>query len=60
MVIRTCSVQMWVCSNSKYKGEIGDILENYPKDFIGVCREVNGRWWIPTIYNTEKYAFKNG
>ena len=33
-------------SNQKYKGEIGDILENYPKDFINVCKEVNGRWWI--------------
>ena len=42
-------------SNQKYKGEIGDILENYPKDFINVCKEVNGRWWIPAIYNTEKY-----
>ena len=42
-------------SNKKYKGEIGDILENYPKDFINVCREVNNRWWIPAIYNTEKY-----
>ena len=42
-------------SNKKYKGEIGDILENYPKDFINVCKEVNDRWWIPAIYNTEKY-----
>ena len=42
-------------SNKKYKGEIGDILENYPKDFINVCKEVNGRWWIPAIYQTEKY-----
>ena len=42
-------------SNKKYKGEIGDILENFPKDFINVCKEVNGRWWIPAIYNTEKY-----
>ena len=42
-------------SNSKYKGEIGDILENYPKDFINVCRQVNDRWWIPAIYQTEKY-----
>ena len=38
-----------------HKGEIGDILENYPKDFINVCKEINGRWWIPAIYNTEKY-----
>ena len=36
-------------SNKKYKGEIGDILENYPKDFINACKEVNGRWWIPFI-----------
>tara|TARA_A100001015_G_scaffold314037_1_gene422649 strand:+ start:389 stop:796 length:408 start_codon:yes stop_codon:yes gene_type:complete len=42
-------------SNQKYKGEIGDILENYPKDFINVCKEVNNRWWIPAIYQTEKY-----
>ena len=42
-------------SNKKYKGEIGDILENYPKDFINVCKEVNDRWWIPAVYNTEKY-----
>ena len=42
-------------SNEKYKGEIGDILENYPKDFINVCRQVNDRWWIPAIYQTEKY-----
>ena len=42
-------------SNSKYKGEIGDILENYPKDFINVCKEVNGRWWIPAVYQTENY-----
>ena len=42
-------------SNQKYKGEIGDILENYPKDFINVCKENNGRRWIPAIYNTEKY-----
>ena len=42
-------------SNSKYKGEIGDILENYPKDFINACKEVNGRWWIPAVYQTENY-----
>ena len=42
-------------SNQTYKGEIGDILENYPKDFINVCKEVNNRWWIPAIYQTEKY-----
>ena len=42
-------------SNQKYKGEIGDILENYPKDFINACKEVNGRWWIPAIYQTENY-----
>ena len=42
-------------SNKNYKGEIGDILENYPKDFINVCRQVNDRWWIPAIYNTESY-----
>ena len=42
-------------SNQKYKGEIGDILENYPNDFINVCKKVNDRWWIPAIYNTEKY-----
>ena len=42
-------------SNKKYKGEIGDILENYPKDFIKACKEVNGRWWIPAVYQTENY-----
>ena len=42
-------------SNKKYKGEIGDILENYPKDFINACKEVNGRWWIPAVYQTENY-----
>ena len=42
-------------SNQKYKGEIGDILENYPKDFINACKEVNGRWWIPAVYQTENY-----
>ena len=42
-------------SNKKYKGEIGDILENYPEDFISVCKEVNGRWWIPAVYQTENY-----
>ena len=42
-------------SNKKYKGEIGDILENYPKDFINVCKKVNDRWWIPAIYQTENY-----
>jgi hypothetical protein len=42
-------------SNKKYKGEISDILENYPNDFISVCRKINDRWWIPAIYNTEKY-----
>ena len=43
-------------SNKKYKGEIGDILENYPKDFINACKEVNGRWWIPAVYQTENYV----
>ena len=42
-------------SNKKYKGEIGDILENYPKDFINVCKKVNDRWWIPAVYQTENY-----
>ena len=39
-------------SNEKYKGEIGDILENYPDDFIGVCRKVNAEdVEMPTFYD---------
>jgi len=38
-------------SNKDYKNKVVE----FPKDFQSVCREINGRWWMPAVYQTENY-----
>ena len=38
-------------SNKKYKNKVVE----FPEDFQSVCREINGRWWMPAVYQTENY-----
>ena len=38
-------------SNKNYKDKIVD----FPEDFQSACKEVNGRWWMPAVYQTENY-----
>lgn len=38
-------------SNKDYKNKVVD----FPKDFQSVCREINDRWWMPAVYQTENY-----
>ena len=43
--------QCGYASNKDFK----DKLVEFPKDFQSVCKEVNGRWWMPAVYQTENY-----
>ena len=43
--------QCGYASNKDYK----DKMVEFPEDFQSVCREVNGRWWMPAVYQTENY-----
>ena len=38
-------------SNKNYK----DKVVEFPEDFQSVCKEINGRWWMPAVYQTENY-----
>ena len=38
-------------SNKNYKDKIVD----FPEDFQSACKEINGRWWMPAVYQTENY-----
>ena len=43
--------QCGYASNKDYK----DKMVEFPEDFQSVCREVNGRWWMPAVYQTKNY-----
>ena len=43
--------QCGYASNKDYK----DKMVEFPEDFQSVCKEVNGRWWMPAVYQTENY-----
>ena len=38
-------------SNKNYKDKIVD----FPEDFQSACKEINGRWWMPAVYQTKNY-----
>ena len=43
--------QCGYASNKDYK----DKMVEFPEDFQSVCREINGRWWMPAVYQTQNY-----
>ena len=43
--------QCGYASNKDYK----DKMVEFPEDFQSVCKEINGRWWMPAVYQTENY-----
>ena len=43
--------QCGYASNKDYK----DKMVEFPEDFQSVCKEVNGRWWMPAVYQTKNY-----
>ena len=43
--------QCGYASNKDYK----DKMVEFPEDFQSVCKEVNGRWWMPAVYQTQNY-----
>ena len=40
-------------SNKKMKSHISD--NPFPQEFKDVCREINDRWWAPSVFTTEHY-----
>ena len=38
-------------SNKNYKDKVVD----FPEDFQSACKEINGRWWMPAVYQTKNY-----
>ena len=40
-------------SNKKMKSHISD--NPFPQEFKDVCREINNRWWAPSVFTTEHY-----
>ena len=43
--------QCGYASNKDYKNKVVE----FPEDFQSACKEVNGRWWMPAVYQTENY-----
>jgi len=43
--------QCGYASNKDFK----DKVVEFPEDFKKVCKEINGRWWMPAVYQTENY-----
>ena len=43
--------QCGYASNKDYK----DKMVEFPEDFQSVCKEINGRWWMPAVYQTKNY-----
>ena len=43
--------QCGYASNKDYK----DKMVEFPEDFQSVCKEINGRWWMPAVYQTQNY-----
>ena len=40
-------------SNSKMKEHLND--NPFPQEFKNVCRDINKRWWAPSVFTTEHY-----
>ena len=40
-------------SNKKMKSHIDD--NPFPQEFKDVCRNLNNRWWAPSVFTTENY-----
>ena len=40
-------------SNKTMKSHISD--NPFPQEFKDVCREINDRWWAPSVFTTEHY-----
>ena len=40
-------------SNKKMKSHVND--NPFPQEFKDVCREINNRWWAPSVFTTEHY-----
>ena len=40
-------------SNKTMKSHIND--NPFPQEFKDVCREINDRWWAPSVFTTEHY-----
>ena len=40
-------------SNKDMKSHIND--NPFPEEFKDVCREINDRWWAPSVFTTEHY-----
>ena len=40
-------------SNKKMKTHIDD--NPFPQEFKDVCRNINDRWWAPSVFTTENY-----
>ena len=38
-------------SNKNYK----DKVVEFPEDFQSICKQINGRWWMPAVYQTQNY-----
>ena len=41
-------------SNKNYKKHLDN--NNFPDEFIGVCKNINKRWWIPAVFTTDNYT----
>ena len=40
-------------SNKKMKSHIDD--NPFPQEFKDICRNINNRWWAPSVFTTENY-----
>ena len=40
-------------SNKKMKSHIDE--NPFPQEFKDVCRNINNRWWVPSVFTTENY-----
>ena len=41
-------------SNKNYKKHLDN--NNFPDEFVGVCKNINKRWWIPAVFTTDNYT----
>ena len=41
-------------SNKNYKKHLDN--NNFPDEFIGICKNINKRWWIPAVFTTDNYT----
>ena len=41
-------------SNKNYKKHLDD--NDFPDEFVEVCKNINERWWIPAVFTTDNYT----